>query len=445
MAADRPDTSGYFGEFGGRYVPETLVGPLRELGRSWNRASRRRSFRRRLEELASRYGGRPTPLYEARALSARLGGARILLKREDLLAGGSHKLNNALGQVLLAKAMGLERVIAETATGEHGAAVAGAAALAGLACTVYIGVEDARRQPSSVERMRMLGAEVLTVDLGGGKLAAAMSEALRDWSTNARHTHLAVGSVRGPDPYPRLVAHLQMVVGREAARQLRKSAGRAHPDLVIASVGAGSLASGLFGAFLGDPRVRLIGVEAGGRGPSPGEHAAKLRSGTPGVIHGMRTLVLQDAEGLIAPTHSIAAGLDYPAVGPQHADLAASGRVEYTTATDREAVEAYRLLAAREGILPSLESAHALAEAVRHARELAPSRVVLVALSGRGEKDIALVQGFEAGCRADGSVTGPPGAARDWGDESQEALEPGELEPLEVSAEPPARGRSARE
>jgi tryptophan synthase beta chain len=391
----QPDAEGYFGEFGGRYVPETLMAPLAELARAYDRRSRQRAFRRELAAVLRDFAGRPTPLYLAARLSAELGGARIYLKREDLLHTGAHKINNAVGQCLLARAMGKHRVIAETGAGQHGVATAAAAAFLGLTCVVYMGTEDMRRQRVNVDRMRLLGAAVEAVDAGSRTLKDAINEALRDWVTNVRTTHYVLGSVLGPDPYPRMVRDFHRVIGDEAKAQLKRHAGTESPDLAVACVGGGSNALGLFTAFLGDRRVRLIGVEAGGRGGAYGQHAARFASGALGVLHGTRTLVLQDEEGQIAPTHSISAGLDYPAVGPEHVRLEQTGRVEYTFATDAEAVAAFHLLAKTEGILPALESAHALAEAVRHAPELSRKRIILVNLSGRGDKDIESVLEYD--------------------------------------------------
>jgi tryptophan synthase beta chain len=390
-----PDAAGYFGAFGGRYVPETLMAPLAELARAYDRICRRRRFRRELAAVLRDYAGRPTPLFYAAHLSAELGGARIFLKREDLLHTGAHKINNAIGQCMLARAMGKQRVIAETGAGQHGVATATAAAFLGLSCVVYMGTEDMRRQRLNVDRMRLLGAEVTPVDAGSCTLKDAINEALRDWVTNVRTTHYVLGSVLGPDPYPRMVRDFHRVIGEEAKLQLERQAGTDSPDLAVACVGGGSNSLGLFTAFLGDRRVRLIGVEAGGRGGGRGQHAARFASGALGVLHGTRTLVLQDEEGQIAPTHSVSAGLDYPAVGPEHVLLEQSGRVEYTFATDAEAVAAFHLLAETEGILPALESAHAVAEAVRHAPELSRKRIVLVNLSGRGDKDVESVLEYD--------------------------------------------------
>ncbi len=391
----QPDAAGYFGAFGGRYVPETLMAPLAELARGYDRVSRQRAFRRDLAAALANFAGRPTPLFYAERLSTVLGGARIFLKREDLLHTGAHKINNALGQALLARAMGKPRVIAETGAGQHGVATATAAAFLGLSCVVYMGSVDMRRQRVNVERMRLLGAEVVPVEAGSCTLKDAINEALRDWVTNVRTTHYVLGSVLGPDPYPRMVRDFHRVIGSEAKAQLKRQTGTDAPDLAVACVGGGSNALGLFTAFLDDRRVRLIGVEAGGCGGGPGQHAARFLSGGPGVLHGTRTLLLQDEDGQILPTHSVSAGLDYPAVGPEHAWLHEAGRVEYTFATDAEAVAAFHLLAETEGILPALESAHALAEAVHHAPRLSRRRIVLVNLSGRGDKDLESVAAYD--------------------------------------------------
>ncbi len=373
----------------------------------------------------ARYGGRPTPLYHARRLSEHLGGAQIYLKREDLLHTGAHKLNNAIGQALLAKTMGKQRVIAETGAGQHGVASATAAALLGLECVVYMGEEDTVRQRLNVDRMELLGATVVAVDAGTRTLKDAINEALRDWVTNVRETHYILGSVLGPDPYPRMVRDFHRVIGEEARRQLKKQAGTVSPDIALACVGGGSNAIGLFTAFLDDSRVRMIGVEGGGTGDALGEHAARFGpGGSLGVLHGTRTLVLQDDEGQIASTHSVSAGLDYPAVGPEHVLLADEGRIELTRASDSEAISAFHLLARMEGILPALESAHALAHAVKIAPRLSRRRVLLLNLSGRGDKDVESVQRWrtEHQARAEGStaeVAIHP-AARKWGGGSEE-------------------------
>ncbi|HEX7182732.1 MAG TPA: tryptophan synthase subunit beta [Thermoanaerobaculia bacterium] len=391
----RPDPEGYFGAFGGRFVPETLMTPLEELIRAYDRAGKSRSFQRRLDEVLRDYVGRPTPLYYAQRLSEELGGARVFLKREDLLHTGAHKINNAVGQCLLAREMEKERVIAETGAGQHGVATATAAAFLGLTCTVYMGSEDMRRQRLNVDRMRLLGAEVVPVDSGSRTLKDAINEALRDWVTHVRTTHYVLGSVLGPDPYPRMVRDFHRVIGDEARLQLKRQAGTDAPDLAVACVGGGSNSIGLFTAFLEDTRVRLIGVEAGGRGKRLGEHAARFSGGRMGVLHGTRTLVLQDDEGQISETHSVSAGLDYPAIGPEHVWLQQEGRVEYTSVTDDEAIQAFHMLARTEGILPALESAHAVAETVKHAPRLSPKRIVLVNLSGRGDKDVESVMDYD--------------------------------------------------
>jgi tryptophan synthase beta chain len=390
-----PDDRGYFGAFGGRFVPETLMAPLAELEEAYRKAGRDRGFQARLDELLEHYVGRPTPLYLARRLSARLGGARIWLKREDLCHTGAHKINNALGQALLACEMGKGRVIAETGAGQHGVAVATAAALLGLECRVYMGSEDIRRQELNVVRMRLMGAEVTSVDAGSQTLKDAINESLRDWVTNVRSTHYILGSVLGPHPYPMMVRDFQTVIGREAVVQIKKAA-RGLPDLVIACVGGGSNAAGIFSAFVSYRAVGLVGVEAGGRGITPGEHAARFsETGAPGVLHGTRTVVLQDDDGQILGTHSISAGLDYPAVGPEHAQWRENARVTYTHVGDDDAVAAFHLLAECEGIVPALESAHAVAYAARVAPSMPLGSNILVNLSGRGDKDLAEVKRAE--------------------------------------------------
>lgn len=406
-----PDLEGYFGPYGGRFVPETLMAPLAELTRAYDRATKHRGFGRRLADVLRDYVGRPTPLYFAERLSQELGGAQIFLKREDLLHTGAHKINNAVGQCLLAQVMEKERVIAETGAGQHGVATATAAAFLGLSCTVYMGSEDMRRQRLNVDRMRLLGAEVVPVDSGSRTLKDAINEALRDWVTNVRSTHYVLGSVLGPDPYPRMVRDFHRVIGDEARGQLKRATGGESPDLAVACVGGGSNSIGLFSAFLKDPRVRLIGVEAGGRGTRLGEHAARFQGGNLGVLHGTRTLLLQDREGQISHTHSVSAGLDYPAVGPEHVWLRDAARVEYTSATDAEAIAAFHLLARTEGILPALESAHAIAEVVKRAPRLTQRRIILVNLSGRGDKDVESVIAWdcEHGERAEPA---PAGGAR---------------------------------
>ena len=392
-----PDAAGRFGPYGGRFVPETLMAPLDELARAYDKAARDRRFQRELSELLANFAGRPTPLYYAERLSRELGGARLLLKREDLLHTGAHKINNALGQALLTRRMGKTRVIAETGAGQHGVATATACALLGLDCVVYMGEEDMRRQRLNVDRMRLLGAKVVPVDSGSRTLKDAINEAMRDWVTNVRTTHYILGSVLGPDPFPRMVRDFHRVIGEEAKKQLRKRIGRSWPDLAIACVGGGSNAIGLFGAFLADSRVKLIGVEAGGVGERLGEHAARFsgEGAAVGVLHGTRTRVLQDRHGQVANTHSVSAGLDYPAVGPEHAFYADLGRIEFVKSTDAQAIAAFHRLAETEGILPALESAHALAEAMRRARRLPRRYAILVNLSGRGDKDVESVVAWD--------------------------------------------------
>ena len=386
-----PDRTGHFGAFGGRYVPETLMTPLLELEAAYREARRDPAYRERLAQLSREYVGRPTPLTFAERLTEHAGGARIYLKREDLCHTGAHKINNTLGQGLLAARMGKPRVIAETGAGQHGVATAAAAARLGLPCRVYMGVDDMARQAPNVSRMRLLGAEVVGVDAGSRTLKDAINEAMRDWTENVATTHYVLGSALGPHPYPTMVREFQSVIGREARRQMRRLAGR-DPRAVVACVGGGSNAIGIFSAYLAT-RVALYGVEAGGRGPAPGDHAARFAGGAVGVLHGTRTMVLQDESGQTLPTHSASAGLDYPAVGPEHAALGAAGRVRYDSATDAEALEAFDLLARTEGILPALESSHALAWVMREGRagRIPRDERILVNLSGRGDKDLAVV------------------------------------------------------
>ena len=386
-----PDARGYFGAYGGRFVPETLVEPVEQLERSYREARADSTFVAELGDLLTHYVGRETPLYEARRLSADSGGARIFLKREDLAHTGAHKINNALGQGLLARRMGKRRVVAETGAGQHGVATATVCARLGLACDVYMGTEDMRRQAPNVVRMGLLGATVKGVDAGSRTLKDAINEAMRDWVTNVEDTYYLLGSVLGPHPYPLMVREFQSVIGREARRQILDAVGRL-PDAVVACVGGGSNALGLFDGFVDDDAVRLIGVEAGGEALVAGKHAARFATGTAGVLQGTRSFVLQDMHGNIELTHSISAGLDYAAVGPEHAWLRDLGRSEYTSVSDVEALAAFRALARLEGILPALESAHALAYASQLARELGPDQIVLVNLSGRGDKDVATVQ-----------------------------------------------------
>jgi tryptophan synthase beta chain len=386
-----PDARGYFGEFGGRYVPETLVEPVEELERAYFAVRDDPQFIAELNRLLKHYVGRPTPVYEAARLSEAAGGARIFLKREDLTHTGAHKINNALGQALLAARMGKRRIVAETGAGQHGVASATACALLGLDCHVYMGAEDMDRQALNVFRMRLLGAEVCRVDAGSKTLKDAINEAMRDWVTNVADTYYLLGSVLGPHPYPLMVREFQSVIGREARAQIVELAGRL-PTAIVACVGGGSNAMGIFDAFIDDRDVRLVGVEAGGEAIVRGRHAARFAGGSAGVLQGTRTFVLQDDDGNIELTHSISAGLDYAAVGPEHAWLRGMGRAEYTYVTDDEALNAFRMLARLEGILPALESAHAIAYATRLARELGPSAILLVNLSGRGDKDVQTVE-----------------------------------------------------
>ena len=386
-----PNANGRFGEFGGRFVPETLMGPVEQLERAYEQARCDANFQAELKRLLKDFAGRPTPLYHARRLSARLGGAQIFLKREDLLHTGAHKINNCLGQGLLAQRMGKARLIAETGAGQHGVATATVAALLGLECCVYMGEEDMTRQAPNVFRMRLLGAQIVPVSSGSKTLKDAINEGMRDWVTNVANTHYLMGSVLGPHPYPMMVRDFHRVIGQEARGQVLELAGRL-PDYLFACVGGGSNSIGLFYDFIPDREVKMVGVEAGGRSLRLGDHAARFAGGKPGVLHGTYTYVLQNEDGLIAATHSISAGLDYPAVGPEHALLHQSGRVEYTQASDAEALEAARELSRTEGIIPALESAHALAEVIRRASTLSREAIILVNLSGRGDKDLGIFQ-----------------------------------------------------
>jgi tryptophan synthase beta chain len=381
-----PQTGGHFGPYGGRYVPEVLMAPLEELERAYLEARQDPSFQKELRGLLQNYAGRPTPLHFARRLSETLGGARIYIKREDLLHTGAHKINNCLGQILLARRMGKKRVIAETGAGQHGVATATVCALFGLECVVYMGQEDMRRQSLNVFRMRLLGAKVVGVPTGSRTLKDAISEAMRDWVTNVSTTHYLLGSALGAHPYPTIVRDFQSIIGEEASRQLREAEDRL-PDAVFACVGGGSNAIGIFHAFLGEEKVRLIGVEAGGRGSALGEHAARFAGGSPGVLQGAYSYLLQDEDGQVALTHSVSAGLDYALVGPQHAWLHDQGRAEYVSVSDQEALDAARTLSRIEGLLPALESAHAVAEAIRRA-PAAKGQIYLINLSGRGDKDM---------------------------------------------------------
>ncbi|HUM18126.1 MAG TPA: tryptophan synthase subunit beta [Candidatus Nitrosotalea sp.] len=388
--ASLPDASGHFGRFGGRFVPETLMQPLVDLEAAYRAARADAGFRRRLNGLLASYAGRPTPLYFAERLTRHVGGARIYLKREDLCHTGAHKINNVLGQALLAQRMGKSRVIAETGAGQHGVASATAAALLGLQCEVYMGSVDVERQALNVFRMRLLGARVIPVESGSKTLKDAVNEALRDWVTNVRTTYYLLGSVMGPHPYPMMVRDFQRVIGEETRRQSRKLTGRL-PDLVVACVGGGSNAIGLFWAFIDDRRVRIVGVEPGGHGIKSGKHGASLGSGAVGVLHGSMSYVLQNDDGQVAEAHSISAGLDYPGVGPEHSYYKDAGRFEYVSVTDQEALEGFQALTRLEGIMPALESSHAVAYAMRAAARMKKSQIVVIGLSGRGDKDVHTV------------------------------------------------------
>jgi tryptophan synthase beta chain len=389
-AAALPDGLGHFGPYGGRYVPETLMHPLMELEAEYHRAQHDPEFQRELQYYLREFAGRPTPLYFAERLTRELGGARIYLKREDLLHTGAHKINNCLGQVLLARRMGKTRVIAETGAGQHGVATATVAAMFGLRCVIYMGAVDCERQALNVYRMKMLGAQVVPVHAGQKTLKEAINEAMRDWVTNVRHTHYILGTAYGAHPYPVMVRNFQRVIGDEARRQILEQEERL-PDLLIACVGGGSNAIGLFYPFLEDSRVQMLGVEAGGEGIVANRHAARFQGGSLGVLQGTRSYILQDEHGQIQLTHSVSAGLDYAAVGPEHAWLRDRSRVEYSFATDEQALAGFIRLARLEGIIPALESAHAVAAAIERAPRMASNQVVIVNLSGRGDKDVAQV------------------------------------------------------
>ena len=386
-----PDAGGHFGRFGGKYVPEALMHALDELEEAFTDARADGDFNTELDTLRREYAGRPTPLWRARRLTEACGGARIYLKREDLAHTGAHKINNVLGQCLLARRMGKKRIIAETGAGQHGVATATAAALFGQECIVYMGEEDTHRQALNVFRMELLGATVVPVTAGSRTLKDAINEALRDWVANVETTHYVIGSVVGPHPFPLLVREFQKVIGEEARAQILEGEGRL-PDVVTACVGGGSNAMGIFHAFVGEPGVRLVGVEAAGRGIASGEHSATLGAGEPGVLHGALSMLIQDPDGQVRPTHSVSAGLDYPGVGPEHAYLREQGLATYETATDDEALDAFGLLARTEGILPALESSHAIAWIAREARVLGTDAVAIVNLSGRGDKDVETVR-----------------------------------------------------
>lgn len=385
-----PDKRGYFGAYGGRFVPETLMPALEELTQAYQQAQQDAAFQREVSYYLKHYVGRPSPVYRAAALSKKIGGADIYLKREDLNHTGAHKINNTVGQLLLARRMGKKRIVAETGAGQHGVATATVAALLGLQCVVYMGEEDIYRQSPNVFRMRLLGAEVVKVSSGSGTLKDAMNEAMRDWVTNVRNTFYVIGSVAGPHPYPVMVRNFQAIIGEEAREQMLAQRG-ALPDCVVACVGGGSNAMGIFYHFLPLQEVKLVGVEAGGLGLHTEQHAATLNAGRPGVLHGAYSYLLQDVAGQVRPVHSISAGLDYPGVGPEHSYLKDSGRVQYISATDEEALEAFHLLARTEGILPALESSHALAGAIKLAAQMNKQQSILVCLSGRGDKDVPTV------------------------------------------------------
>ena len=406
MSKQMPDERGYFGEFGGRFVPETLMPALEQLEAAYMEAKADPEFQRELDYYLREYAGRPSPLYFVERLTRRIGGAKIYLKREDLNHTGAHKINNTLGQVLLAVRMGKKRIIAETGAGQHGVATATAAAMFGLACDVYMGDEDIRRQRLNVLRMELLGTRVVPVHTGSRTLKDATNEALRDWMASFEETHYIIGSVVGPHPFPMMVSDFQRVIGVEAREQILRHEGRL-PDLLVACVGGGSNAIGLFAPFVDDASVKMIGVEAGGVGSGVGQHAATLVFGSPGVLHGSKSYVLQDADGQTSPVHSVAAGLDYPGVGPEHSLLKDQGRAFYTSVTDEEALAAFRLCAEIEGILPALESAHAVAYLVKAGKEIPADSIVILCMSGRGDKDVYEVE------KKLGMTGGRPGASRE--------------------------------
>ncbi|MBM2838758.1 MAG: trpB [Deltaproteobacteria bacterium] len=397
MEGNMPDKNRHFGIYGGRYVPETLMPALIELTEVYERFKNDKDFRKELDYYLREFVGRATPLYHAERLTKRLGGARIYLKREDLCHTGAHKINNVVGQVLLARKLGKKRIIAETGAGQHGVATATGAAMFGLECEIYMGDEDIKRQSLNVFRMKLLGAKVNRVDIGTRTLKDAISEALRDWTTNVRNTHYIMGTVFGPHPYPVMVRDFQSVIGKEARKQIMKLEGKL-PDLLIACVGGGSNAMGLFYPFMKDKGVKMTGVEAGGEGIKSGRHAARFAGGSLGVLQGTKSYLLQDENGQVLETHSVSAGLDYASVGPEHAYLRDQGRIDYTYATDDEALKAFELLSMEEGIIPALESAHAVAYAVKAAPKMKKNQVIIVNLSGRGDKDVmhvAKIKGVE--------------------------------------------------
>jgi len=393
-AITQPDNLGHWGQYGGRFVPETLMAPIEELTAAYLASRDDESFQSQLKDLLKNYAGRPTPLFHAARLTEHCGGATIYLKREDLLHTGAHKINNTIGQVLLARRMNKQRIVAETGAGQHGVATATVCALFGLDCVVYMGAEDMRRQALNVFRMQLLGAEVREVNAGSRTLKDAINEALRDWVTNVNDTYYLLGSALGPHPYPLMVRDFQSVIGREARQQILEQEGRL-PDVLIACVGGGSNSIGLFHPFLADAAIRMIGVEAGGSGNELGQHAARFNvegGGRPGVLQGTKSYVLQDKNGQVAATHSISAGLDYPSIGPEHAFLHDAGRVEYVSVSDSDALDAFQLLSKLEGIIPALESAHAVAHAMKAAREMSSDQLLVVNLSGRGDKDVNSVR-----------------------------------------------------
>lgn len=392
--AQLPDSNGHFGPYGGRFVSETLMSALQELQQVYEKLWHSPEFQAEFDLDLAHYVGRPSPLYFAERLTREVGGAKIYLKREDLNHTGAHKVNNTIGQALLAKYMGKPRIIAETGAGQHGVASATVAARLGLECKVYMGIEDVRRQALNVYRMKLLGAEVVAVESGTKTLKDAMNEAMRDWVTNVDNTFYIIGTAAGPHPYPQLVRDFQSIIGREARRQSLEQIGRL-PDALVACVGGGSNAIGLFHPFIEDQDVRMVGVEAGGRGIETGEHAAPLSAGRPGVLHGNRTYLMEDDAGQILGTHSVSAGLDYPGVGPEHSFLKDMNRAEYVAINDDEALDAFRMLTRVEGIMPALESSHAVAHAIKMAKEMDPEEVILVNLSGRGDKDIHTVAGID--------------------------------------------------
>ncbi len=392
MLLDLPNEKGYWGKFGGRYVPETLIPVLNEVNSAYTSFKKDTNFNKELMELLEKYVGRPTPLYFAKKLTQRLGGAKVYLKREDLAHTGAHKINNTLGQILLAKKMGKKRIIAETGAGQHGVATATACALMDLECTVYMGTEDIKRQKMNVFRMELLGTKVVPVDSGSATLKDAINEAIRNWITNVDNTYYCIGSVVGPHPYPMMVRDFQSIIGREVKNQIKKEEGRL-PYELIACVGGGSNAIGLFYPFLNDP-VQMVGVEAGGRGNKNGEHGASLVRGSVGVLHGAKSYVLQNMDGQIILTHSISAGLDYSGVGPEHSYLKEKKRVRYKTVSDQEALEAFKILSETEGILPALESSHAVAYALKKVSKLDIDDLVVVNISGRGDKDLDIIEGL---------------------------------------------------